>query len=152
MDSYEELFFEYLNKVITQNTVELKAIQTRLSTIIPVTEKHLASLNLPPHTISRLHTDFLKQCKDSHPIETRPELSIAIAKKTPKPGNKRKTATPQPTSHKKPAPSTNLTSSNHEIIPATDQHSKTTPPASVPQPAQPSPFLSLGPPLSTAPT
>ncbi len=56
---YESLFFDNLDKVITQNTITLELENARLRHIIQQTEKHLTTVTAPTNVITQLHCNFL---------------------------------------------------------------------------------------------
>ncbi len=56
---YESLFFDNLDKVITQNTITLELENARLRDIIQQTEKHLTTVTAPTDVITQLHRNFL---------------------------------------------------------------------------------------------
>ncbi len=125
--------------MITQNTIKLGTIQSKLANIIPQAEKHLASLNLSPEQTAALHNNFLKQCQADTDTEPRPEIQRIKSKKTPKPTKegKRKTTGSQPAQKKRKL-----------------SHNQTNPtkcPITSPKNAQNS-FLSLGPQANSTPT
>ena len=89
---YNDLFFEYLSEVITQNTVVLELEIGRLRSIIQKTEKHLTSLALPLKDISRALRAFPAPNQDASNQE------IEVQRITPQ---KRRKNHKQPNNQKK---------------------------------------------------
>lgn len=58
-EQYEQLFFQHLEKTIVHNTITLELENSRLQHILSHTERHLASLALPSHTLAQLYHQFL---------------------------------------------------------------------------------------------
>ena len=77
---YNQLFFKYLEKIITSNQIELQLHTPVLTSIIVQTEVYLSKSQLPSTKITSLYQKFLL---DNH-IEDRiaiPELQIKLQEK-----------------------------------------------------------------------
>ncbi len=59
----------------------LEIVTNNMSTIIPETEKYIASLNLPQKTTAKLHQDLINNCKPQA-TTPRPELAKNLEKVT----------------------------------------------------------------------
>ncbi len=104
---YQNLFFTFLDKIITRNTIEQELTKQRLTTIITHTEQQLCSFDIPYKTLICFHTYFLEQCNieahDCLPEYTKKTTQKIIENTSTtitKTGKKRKTQEPQPHSTK----------------------------------------------------
>ena len=108
---YDELFFKYLKKVITNNEIKLELHKCTLTNIIVQTETHISKLPLPAEELQTLYNKFLTE---NH-IENRipiPELQKCFESDNPKinyPKRKRRqkrkcpAPTPGAVKHNKPS-------------------------------------------------
>jgi hypothetical protein len=105
MKEYNQLFFKHLEKVVTNNQIELQLHTSALTSIIVQTDVHLSKSQLPATEITSLYRKFLL---DDH-IEDRiaiPELQIKLQEESKDPATsakpkkkrrqKRKCPTPAP--------------------------------------------------------
>ena len=78
---YEQLFFEHLDKVITNDSISLELTKATILNILAQTETYLASLHVAPHLISDLYHNFLlrNNITDRQPL---PELQKKITSTT----------------------------------------------------------------------
>ncbi len=102
MQAYNKIFFQHLTKVTAHNTTQLEVLKVKLASIIPQTEKYIASLDLHPHTIARLHAELTQQCKvkNDEEVTPRPEIvkktkNTGLTKK--KPRKRKSSIQPPPT-------------------------------------------------------
>lgn len=114
-DQYEQLFFQHLNKIILHNTITLELETARLEAIVSHVEQHLATLNLPSHTLSQLYHQFLsknnitnhtipsqlRQLLPTDTILTKKEPTSSSKTTTTKPTNSSTTHTAAPTHQRK---------------------------------------------------
>jgi hypothetical protein len=110
---YNELFFQQLQKVITNNTIELKLLESRLATILTQTECHLSTLPLAPNQIEIMYKEFLLEngIVDHTPLpelqskleQTEPH-SIITRQKRRRPKRKGPAPAPQPEKRSKQDP------------------------------------------------
>ena len=63
---YEKLFFDHLDKVITNDTLTLELTKSRIDNILTQTETYLSSLQISPHTLSDLYHQFLTNNHITH--------------------------------------------------------------------------------------
>ena len=56
---YEELFFNHLDKILTNDNLTLELTKSRIDNILAQTEIYLSSLQVSPQTLSDLYHQFL---------------------------------------------------------------------------------------------
>ena len=76
--NYEALFFQHLDKVITNDNVTLELTNAATSNILAQTETYLASLHLTPQSLTELYKSFLHSCQ----LTDRQPLPVLLAKLT----------------------------------------------------------------------
>ena len=109
--NYNDLFFQQLEKAITSNTIELRLLESRLTSILMQTEQYLVTSSLPLEDIKMLHNKFLKDndIKNHTPL---PELQSKMQDQHPstahhkrrRPKRKCPTQAPQPKKQNKQDP------------------------------------------------
>ena len=67
---YENLFFEHLDKVITNNQITLELTKAAMESILTQTETYLSSIEASPLTVTDLYHQFLYsfQSRDRQPL------------------------------------------------------------------------------------
>ena len=113
---YKELFFKQLEKVVTNNTIKVKLLESMLASIITQTENYLSTLPLSTEETTILYNEFLSENKIEHhtplpALQTKlQQKGVAIthppATHSKRTRPKRKSTTPIPPSKKysKPDP------------------------------------------------
>lgn len=115
---YETLFFQHLDKVITNDNITLELTNAATLNILAQTETYLASLPITPQPLTELYKTFLHNChmtdRQPLPVLQRKLTTNKFTTDIPKPSDQR----PLPT---QATPSTSTNNKNRKRK-RTDQH------------------------------